>query len=1032
MGLLNFFKKGDGKEPQNSSSTQTNKAPAAKTEKHTSNPDIHLEKPPEPAASGRTRKHLPNVPQLGITPIPELSTPIVPEPAQASTAAPVPSPVTEASTSSTPQPPPSLQSVTPGNKPSMMTQANEPSIVNNMLRIPTPILLSALPDNCKNPQWQDNLANSPAFIEFSQHDVLPILRQGAFRVTAGPLAGMLSEDLVSSYALTSQEIVELPLKDFLSVIPKEWFITPNQSLHLDEVLKATIDPFEITSLSPAPSSEAPSAPEATPEAAPVEPKQAEATPNILPQTASSENTKTQEMPLPQTPEFLTATLPGQNNLTDPLTKTLPALDTAEEEVNIEVLETIAASKEELTQKLPEENIETMVAPRKDLDATSQLTKTPLRDNTNLDMLKGMDLPNKASSISTPIDTQETMVAPASDIKKSSLDTDSEPITILDDSMVIQPFFILKQLPRELAAASQKNLNQPLNLDKFQVLDFLKSGRFLIPFRTLSCYLAPPPGTVKLEHLDIPLQTVLPHIPLAWFDLGNQSTLNDEVLLNIHDVFELPEIEALTKGQTQEDAKEEVEVVSTKPEVEPAPVTAAEEVNTPAPAEASASLSGLDLISGSSPILNYSTTETDLDETDEEMVTPVLEEPEASPIAQVESKPAENTAIPIIEESADIFTPIVEEEELAAPVVHDEEELAAPVVHDEEELAAPAVHEEQELVTPLTVDEEVTPSTPEEKATHRPPPKPEAALQTEFDLDRNLFLEGKDKPLEPGILDTQCLTRRTVHDLSKTAFEFVDTPEEQTSAPKPPSVAQPTSAEKTEPVSAFSTAPPVAPSKAKTAEEPASTTPSIAPNGIQLNTCNKKDLLLINGCTEELADKVLFNRGDGYKSLNDLKDLELINSNEFTTLTGLDQNETLASKETAFFEFANEPADSALNKMTKALLKKCSLHSLILSSLDGIEICNCGDTSFLNSTPEKLAAAIPGLLTSQKSFTEHSQLPTPTAFTFYIEGHAVSVAQAGEMYFTAIHAEKHPSAEHIQLVETAQTMTAWYCSSRLVL
>ena len=323
------------------------------------------------------------------------------------------------------------------------------------------------------------------------------------------------------------------------------------------------------------------------------------------------------------------------------------------------------------------------------------------------------------------------------------------------------------------------------------------------------------------------------------------------------------------------------------------------------------------------------------------------------------------------------------------------------------------------------------------STHRPPPRSQDILKSEFDLDRNLILEGKNNPLEPGILDTQCLTRRTVKDLSKTAFEFVSadsekTPKEET--PKAPTIAQPTSAEKDYSQPSTSTAPPVAPSQVTSKVEPAPvpSTPSISPNGIQLNTCSKADLLLIENCTEELADKVLFNRGDAYASVEDVLNVETINDNDFAILTGLKAKETLASKEASFFDFAGQTGDSPLNKMANALLEKCSLHSLILSSLDGIEICNCGDTTFLNSTPEKLAAAIPRLLSSQKDFMTHSQLPNPSAFTFYIDGHATTVAQAGEMYFTAIHKEKYPSIEHMKIVEAAQNLLAWYCSTRIVL
>ena len=1007
MGLLNFFKKGDDKSPEKPKPGTQSKGPTEPKTKHTSNPDIHLEKPPEPTGN-RNRKHLPNVPQLGITPIPELSAPIMPS---SSATAPIPE---QAAAPAAPPPTPapvSAQSVTPGNAPSMMaaTVANEPSIVNNMLRIPTPMLLSALPDNCRNPEWESHLSKCPAYIEFAQHDVLPILRQGAFRVTAGPLAGMLSAELVSSYALTSQEVVELPLLEFLNIIPTSWFEIPNQSLHLDEVLTATIDPFEITSLKPQEATlpETPVAETPTPSV-----KAPEPAPTLLQNsnTSSSENTKTQEMAVPSTPDFLTATLPGQDNLktTDPLTKTLPAMDDPQEEIQLDVQETITATKVDLISGDTFDAQETLVSTKVQLSKSEILSKTPHRDVTDLNMLKGVALP-KTPAMNAPIDTQETMVAPAKELKKSSLDTDAAPISVDGDTLTLQAVFILKQLPRELAAASQKNLNTPLKLDKYEVLDHLKTGHFRIPFKTLSCYLAPPPGTVKLDHLEVPLTTILPHIPLSWFDLGNQSMQHEETLKNIHDVFELPEIEAAVAAEPT--VHEEI-ISETKP-VQP---------ESTAPSSSSA----MDLISGSSAILGFS------DDAEEEEAT-VTEKSEESVIEPIITEDDETPA-PIVDEEEEVISPVVEEEEISqAPIL--EEVKITPLV-EEAEVIQPIVDESEDIFTPVVEEDDELSAT----NTHRPPPRAEDILKSEFDLDRNLVLEGKDNPLEPGILDTQCLTRRTVKDLSKTAFEFVDSDQVETPTkekPKAPSVAQPDSAEKDYSQPSTSTAPPLAPSQAMPKVDPtpvASTpsTPSIAPNGIQLNTCSKADLLLIENCSDELADKVIFNRGDSYASVEDLLKVETINENDYAILTGLNAKQSLAAKEASFFDFADQAGDSPLNKMANALLEKCSLHSLILSSLDGIEICNCGDTTFLNSTPEKLAAAIPSLLSVQKDFISHSQLPNPNAFTFYIDGHAATVAQAGEMYFTAIHKEKYPSIEHMQTVETAQSLVAWYCSTRIVL
>ena len=204
--------------------------------------------------------------------------------------------------------------------------------------------------------------------------------------------------------------------------------------------------------------------------------------------------------------------------------------------------------------------------------------------------------------------------------------------------------------------------------------------------------------------------------------------------------------------------------------------------------------------------------------------------------------------------------------------------------------------------------------------------------------------------------------------------------------------------------------------------------SVAPNGIHINQCTLDDLLLI--CDKELAQKVLDARTEPYPSLESLKHQAKLSDDEYHILTGLSAKEYHIQKETYLFSIAGETNDSSVNTFIKQLKDKCEFDFVMLSTLDGLNITDCGTTNSIDK--EELAAYIPKLISTKKDFLENTNIPQAQDFSFYLGDNCLSVSIAGSVYFTCIHSSPWPNTNQLKFLHSLRDLVAWYFSHRLIL
>ncbi|MCH2206994.1 MAG: helix-hairpin-helix domain-containing protein [Lentisphaerales bacterium] len=215
----------------------------------------------------------------------------------------------------------------------------------------------------------------------------------------------------------------------------------------------------------------------------------------------------------------------------------------------------------------------------------------------------------------------------------------------------------------------------------------------------------------------------------------------------------------------------------------------------------------------------------------------------------------------------------------------------------------------------------------------------------------------------------------------------------------------------------------------------STRPSTAPNGIDINRSNLKDLCQLHSAGEKLAQTIISYRqehGD-FQRVNNLLNVPGVGTSVYRSLTGLRPSADLEAAERRLNKLVDLDIekDYPLGKLLKAAQKKFKFKSLILSEKDGFEICSTGDTSLLESNSELLAAATPQLFKKTKHFLKQANLPHPQLFTFYLEDTPVTFGIADEVFLTMVHKGSYPDAKHMKICRQLINEIAWYCSFRAV-
>ncbi|MCM8535906.1 MAG: helix-hairpin-helix domain-containing protein [Lentisphaeraceae bacterium] len=216
----------------------------------------------------------------------------------------------------------------------------------------------------------------------------------------------------------------------------------------------------------------------------------------------------------------------------------------------------------------------------------------------------------------------------------------------------------------------------------------------------------------------------------------------------------------------------------------------------------------------------------------------------------------------------------------------------------------------------------------------------------------------------------------------------------------------------------------------------STRPSTAPNGIDVNRSNIKDLCQLHSAGEKLAQAIIDYRTENgpFKRINELRNVPGVGSSVYRALTGLKPSADLEAAERRINKLVDleEGVDHTLGKIITAALRKYNFKSLILSEKDGFEICSTGDKSLLESNSELLAAATPQLFKKTKHFLKQANLPHPETFTFYLEETPVTFGIADEVFLVMVHNSPYPEMKHMKQSRELINELAWYCSFRAVL
>lgn len=565
----------------------------------------------------------------------------------------------------------------------------------------------------------------------------------------------------------------------------------------------------------------------------------------------------------------------------------------------------------------------------------------------------------------------------------------------------------------------------LKIPKSRVLSSLAEGVFKFTAKEIDNFAGTSAvdGSRESEIIEIDLGLVMGLIPPEWFSIENQDNSQNEILDKMRDVFDdstfaeaAAEMSGETEGsdETDEEAVEEEEIeVSTEAEEEDVPSS---------------------LITGGA----FGKMSSLFEDDDEEEIE--IEEEEEPEVAKVKSSTStfedESSAQPQEESKAKSSTSTFEDEEA--------EEETIEVEEIEEESVTVEAHEEkpaeEEIEKPALTLQPPKASQDRPAIQLTPPPKAETPAAQ--------LTPPQQEPEEETAEDLDSLQTITVHrDAAKTfdAERVAREQQELISPHKPqdekvetsePAIQEAASLEDTnaDPKAGEITYRPIA-DEVPDVNDKTVLRPSTAPNGIDINRSNLRDLTRLHSAGEKLAQTLIEYReknGD-FKSINELINVPGVGTSVYRSLTGLRPSSDLVAAERRLNKVVgfDEDKDYPLGKIINKAKEEFGFKSIILSDKDGFEICSSGDKTLLESNSELLAATTPQLFKKTRHFLKQSNLPHPEIFTFYLEDTPVTFGIADEVFMVMVHTGKWPEPKHMKKCKTLINELAWFCSYRAI-
>ena len=591
----------------------------------------------------------------------------------------------------------------------------------------------------------------------------------------------------------------------------------------------------------------------------------------------------------------------------------------------------------------------------------------------------------------------------------------------DTTLVVPVETIRAALNQEIFSNLPQNTY--LQIPRDRVLSSLAEGVFRLTAQEIDTFA----GTSSINPananspVEVDLGLIMGLIPPEWFAIQGQDNTQNEILTNMRDVFDDSTFEEAAKEL--EEAEEEKQPDSTGEGSEEEQAVVVEDEAEEVSIEEEEEEAGDSLITGG--IFGKMNSLFDDDDEEEEEVSIEEEEEKAEitpPVIEEETQQEPSIAPPVIEEEeekAEITPPVIEEEtqqepSIAPPVIEEEIETRQESNDEQTKLALPPLNKPISVTPPSLVEDK------EEEAV------PVDSLQT-ITINRS----------DDAIFDDGRVAREQEKELERQVEKVADQiSQEETVAQLPTETDSESPDDETKKVKNAGqvTYRPIA-DEAPELTDKSELRPSTAPNGIDINRSNLKDLCRLHSAGEKLAQTLIEYReanGD-FKSINELINVPGVGTSVYRSLTGLRPSADLVGAERRINKVVGLSTDTDfhLGKIIKEAQTKFGFKSLILSDKDGFEICSSGDKSLLESNSELLAATTPQLFKKTKHFLKQSNLPHPEIFTFYLEDTPVTFGIADEVFMVMVHSSKWPEPKHMKQCRELINELAWFCSYRAI-
>jgi competence ComEA-like helix-hairpin-helix protein len=515
----------------------------------------------------------------------------------------------------------------------------------------------------------------------------------------------------------------------------------------------------------------------------------------------------------------------------------------------------------------------------------------------------------------------------------------------------------------------------LKLPKDKVLSFLAQGNVQLSIAEFNAFSQSSLGKSDSlnELLQLDLTSIFDLIPPDWFSVQYEDTSKAELIDNMSDIFT-----GAFNEPKEENKTEEKETLEVKDDV----ITEVEKEVKEEP-QAEEAVSSL-ITGGMFGKMSLFDDDEDEDIEIEEAVISVIEEQDDIAAPSIENE-QEEIVIPVIEEEQEeIVIPVIEEEqeEIVVPVIEEEQEdIVIPVIEEEQEdIVIPVIEEEQEDIVIPVIEEE----------------------QEEIVIP---VIEEEQEEIVIPIIEEESASIEDVYLLPgqgklKSAFDIRPIAEDI--------------------------------AELKTSEK---SRPSTAPNGIDINRSNLKDLCQLHSAGEKLALAIIdYREKNGpFNNINELKNVPGVGTSVYRSLTGLQPKADLVAAERKINKIVgfDNDKDYSLGKLIKQAQENLGFKSLILSDKDGFEICSSGDKTLLESNSEMLAATTPQLFKKTRHFLKQSNLPHPEIFTFYLDTTPVTFGVADQVFLVMVHSSNWPEPKHMKKCQELVNQLAWFCCHRAV-